>query len=426
MFDDFKQVSELVKDAYFPRMVKIRQRFDDNFIADIPAGVREELMKEKFLKTIKPGMNIAITAGSRGVANIAVIIREICTIVKEQGAHPFIVPAMGSHGGATAEGQRSILIGYGITEEFCGAPIRSCMDVKEIGKTEEGHPVFIDRLSAEADGIIVVGRIKAHTDFRGPYESGMMKMMVIGLGKQYGAETFHAAGAHLMAHLIPLYGKAILKNAPVLYGLALIENAYDKTYKMVGMLNEEFETMEPPLLLEAKSIMGKILFDTCDVLIVDYIGKDISGDGADPNVTGTFSTPYASGGIQAMKRVILDITEPSHGCCVGLGMADASTKKVFDKADFESGYVNSLTCTMFAPSRIPLIFKNDKEAIGACLKYCGGNDRDNPRVIRIRDTLHLGEIWISEAMIPEAKENPQIDILSEPEEFVFNEDGFLW
>lgn len=425
MLGDFKSVSKLVSDAKYPKMVKIRQHFPNNVIEDIEYEVRAQLSRPEMLDRIKLGMRIAITAGSRGISNIALIIKTVCAIVKEQGGIPYIIPAMGSRGGGTAQGQRNIIESYGITEEYCQAEIYSCMDVKHIGDTEDGDPVYIDRFAAESDGIIVIGRIKPHTDFRGPYESGIMKMMVIGLGKQYGAEAFHASGPKHMACQLPAYGKAIVKNSPVLFGLAIIENAYDETYKLTGMLAEEFETMEPPLLNEAKQIMGRILFDSCDVLIVDYIGKDISGDGMDPNVTGTFSTEYASGGIKALKRVVLDITPASHGCCVGVGMADVATKRLFDKADFEAGYVNSLTCTMFAPSKIPLIIGTDKEAIGACLKYCGGNDKDNPRVIRITDTLHLGEIWISEAMLEEAKQNPQIEIMSEPKDFPFDENGSL-
>lgn len=425
MFEGFDTIATMLSDAYFPRMVRIRQNFDSSHLRDIPAEVRSQLEQVRIISTIRPGAHIAVTAGSRGIANIAEILREICRIIRARGASPFLVPAMGSHGGATAEGQRAILESYGITEDFCGAPIRSSMETIHIGSTEEGHPVFIDKLAAQSDGIVVVGRIKAHTDFRGPYESGLMKMMVIGLGKQYGAEMFHASGAAHMAHLIPLYGKAILRHAPILFGVAILENAYDQTYRIEAVPREEFETREPLLLAEAKAKMGTLLFPSCDVLIVDYIGKDISGDGMDPNVTGTFSTPYASGGIKARKRVVLDVTDASHGCCVGVGMADATTKRLFDKMDFAAGYANSLTCTIFAPSRLPLIFPNDKMAIAACLKYCGGNDRNNPQVIRIRDTMHIGEIWISEAMLPQAEANPQIEILSSPQEFLFDAQGNL-
>ena len=229
------------------------------------------------------------------------IIREICTCVKERGAKPFIVPSMGSHGGATAEGQREIIESYGVTEEFCGAPIRSCMDVRRIGSTEDGRDVFIDKIASEADGIIVAGRVKPHTDFRGPYESGLMKMMVIGLGKQRGAETFHEEGPEHMARNLQLYGKAILENAPILFGIAILENAYDETAKIEALLADEFIDKEPELLLEARTLMPKSYIQDVDLLIVDRIGKDISGDGMDPNITGRFCNPYVSGGMNAKR-----------------------------------------------------------------------------------------------------------------------------
>ncbi len=418
-------VNQLISDTKIPRMVRIRQKFSEQAVEDVPCEVRRQLDRREISEKIRPGMEIAITAGSRGVANIAVIIREVCSIVKEKGAVPFIVPAMGSHGGATAEGQRRLIEGYGITEEFCGAEIRSSMEVKHIGETADGRPVSIDRNAAEADGIIVVGRIKAHTDFRGRYESGLMKMMVIGLGKQKGAESFHTAGTKHYAEQLPLYGMTILNNAPVLFGLGIIENAYDQTAKMTALLPQEIIDKEPELLIEAKALMGRLLFDSCDLLVVDQIGKDISGEGMDPNVTGRFATKYASGGIEAETLAVLSLTKESHGAFVGLGMADVTTRRVLDAADFDASYANTLTSTILLPSRFPLVMDSDRQAIQACLKYCGGIDHSNPRVIRIKDTMHLGEILISEAMLAEALKNPSIELLSQPFELSFDENGGL-
>ena len=418
-------VNQLISDTKIPRMIKIRQKFSEQAVDDIQNEVRRQLGCREICEKIRPGMEIAITAGSRGIANIAVIIREVCSIVKETGATPFIVPAMGSHGGATAEGQRRLIEGYGITEEFCGAEIRSSMEVKHIGNTADGRPVSIDRNAAEADGIIVIGRIKAHTDFRGRYESGLMKMMVIGLGKQKGAESFHAAGTKHYAEQLPLYGTTILNNAPVLFGLGIIENAYDQTAKLVALLPQEIIDKEPELLVEAKALMGRLLFDNCDLLIVDRIGKDISGEGMDANVTGRFATKYASGGIEAETLAVLSLTKESHGAFVGLGMADVTTRRVLNEADFDASYANTLTSTILLPSRLPLVMDSDRQAIQACLKYCGGIDHDNPRVIRIIDTMHLGEILISEAMLAEALKNPNIEVLSEPFEMPFDDNGAL-
>jgi hypothetical protein len=422
---DVDIIHELVKDAFLPRMFQARQIFPRPVLLDLVQAVRIALHAPAIAASVHPGMRVAISAGSRGVANIAVIIKEVCAFITGCGAKPMIIPAMGSHGGATAEGQKKILYGLDITEAMCDAPIVSSMEVKVIGTTDDGHPVFIDRHAAEADGIIIVGRIKAHTDFRGPYESGLMKMMAIGLGKQHGAEAFHAMGPEHMARLVPLYGQAIIRNAPILFGLGILENAYDETCELVAIPAEDIVSIEPLLLEKAKRLMGRILVDETDVLIVDRIGKDISGDGMDPNVAGTFATPFASGGIRARKRVVLDLTKGSHGSIVGLGMADATTKRCVERADLVASYANSLTCTIFAPSKIPLIFQNDRQAIQACLKYCGGNDANNPKVVRIRDTLHLEKIWLSEAFFETARKHPGMEIIGEPAELRFDGAGNL-
>lgn len=330
-------VADLVSDQKLPKMFKVRQKFLRNSIdvKEIPNIIKELLSDEKFSSQIRPGMRIAITAGSRGVANVALTTKCIADFVKRKGAEPFIVPAMGSHGGATAEGQKAILAGYGITEEDMECPILSSMEVKKIGLTEDGRDVFIDKYAAESDGIILGCRIKPHTAFRGPYESGIMKMMAIGLGKQHGAEVCHEAGFKNMAKNVPLFGKAIIKNAPILFAVPTIENAYDETCKIVAVNADEIEEKEPALLKEAAANMPRILVDSCDVLVVDQIGKNFSGDGMDPNITGTFCTPYATGGIQAQRVCVLDLSPETHGNGIGLGYSSATTKRVFDKLDLD-------------------------------------------------------------------------------------------
>lgn len=419
-------VRQLLADAKIPRMALVRQNFPRPTVADVPARVRELVMQEKYASTIQPGMRIAITCGSRGIANIKYIIREVCRCVKELGATPYIIPSMGSHGGATAEGQRQIIEGYGVTEEFCGAQILSDMHVVKIGQTEDGRDVFIDRNAANADGIIVVGRIKPHTDFRGPYESGIMKMMVIGLGKQHGAEVFHADGPKYMAKNIPMFGKAIIRNAKVKFALAILENAYDETARIEAMLSSEIESAEPPLLEEAKRLMAQSYIQDVDLLIVDQVGKDISGDGMDPNITGRFCNPYVSGGMNAKKMTVLDLSPDSHGQMVGIGYGDTTTMRCFEKCDLEASYPNAMTSTTFTPFRIPMILPSDREAIGACLKYCGDCDPENPRVIRIHDTLHMGEIWVSEALLPEVEAHPYMEVLEPAALMPFDEKGNLW
>lgn len=419
-------VSQLLSDAFIPKMALVRQNFPRPRVADVAVRVGEAMAEERIAATIRPGMEIAVTCGSRGIAGIRDIIRSVCSGVRRRGATPFIIPAMGSHGGATAEGQRQILESYGVTEAYCGAEIRSSMDVVRIGEVGDGREVFIDRHAAGADGIIVVGRIKPHTDFRGPYESGVMKMIVIGLGKQHGAETFHSGGPRNMAANLPLFGNVILAKAPILFGLAILENAYDETARIAALRKDEIAGKEPALLIEAKELMAKSYIVDVDLLIVDRIGKDISGDGMDPNITGRFCNPYVSGGMNAKKMTVLDLTEETHGQMVGIGYADTTTRRCVDKCDFEASYPNALTSTTFTPFRIPMIFPSDREAIAACLKYCGDNDQSNPRVLRIKDTMHMAEIWVSETLLPEVKAHPNMEIITEAADMPFDSNGDLW
>lgn len=421
-------VADLVSDQYLPRMFRVRQVFPRPKIdpEQIPEIIHGLLSEDKFASQVKPGMRIAITAGSRGIANNALTTRCIAEFVRSRGALPFVVPAMGSHGGATAEGQREILEGYGITEEYLGCPIISSMEVKKIGVNEEGMDVYIDKNAAEADGIILGCRIKPHTAFRGPYESGMMKMMAIGLGKQVGAETCHEAGFKNMAKYVPMFGKAIIKHAPILFAVPTIENAFDETCKIVAVNADEIEGMEPGLLKEAFANMPRIFVDECDVLVVDQIGKNFSGDGMDPNITGTFCTPYATGGIKAQRVCVLDLSPETHGNGIGLGYASATTKRVFDQLDLASMYPNAITCTVLGGVRIPIVMESDREAIQVCARTCNEIDKNAPRIVRIPNSLHLEHIMLSESYYEEAAKDPNLIIESEPEYLPFDEDGNLW
>lgn len=425
---DRQFVADMVKDTFIPKMFCVRQVFPHPKIEkeDIPNLIRTLLSDDKFSSRVLPGMRIAITAGSRGIANVALTTKCIADFVKSRGANPFVVPAMGSHGGATAEGQKAILAGYGITEETVGCPIISSMEVKKIGVNDEGGDVYIDKNAAEADGIILGCRIKPHTAFRGPYESGMMKMMAIGLGKQYGAEVCHESGFKNMAKNVPLFGKCIIKNAPILFAVPTIENAFDETCKIVAVAAEDIESQEPALLKEAFSLMPRILVDSCDVLIVDQIGKNFSGDGMDPNITGTFCTPYATGGIQAQRVVVLDLSPETHGNGIGLGYSSATTKRVYDQLDLGTMYTNAITCTVLGGVRIPIVMESDKEAIQVCIKSCNEIDKKHPRVVRIHNSLHIEHIMLSEAYLPEIQNRSDIVIESEPKDLPFDTEGNLW
>lgn len=297
---------------------------------------------------------------------------------------------------------------------------------KKIGANDEGVDVYIDKNAAEADGIILGCRIKPHTSFRGPYESGIMKMMAIGLGKQYGAEVCHEAGFKNMAKNIPLFGKCIIKNSPILFALPTIENAFDETCKITAVASEDIEAEEPALLKEAFSLMPRILVDSCDVLVVDQIGKNFSGEGMDPNITGTFCTKYATGGIKAQKVAVLNLSPETHGNGIGLGSSNATTKRVYEQLDLASMYTNAITATLLESVSIPIVMESDKEAIQVCIKSCEDIDKKQPRVVRIPNSLHIEHIMLSEAYLEEVQNRSDMVIESEPEFLPFDEDGNLF
>lgn len=417
--------TDMVKDIKLPEMIEVHQRFPRPLIEDVEQAVRKELHREEIEKSIKPGMTVAITGGSRGVCNIAVILKAIVCFCKEQGAVPFIFPAMGSHGGGTAEGQRKILESLGVTEAFCDCEIRAAMEVTQIGRTVEGHPVYIDAYAAAADAVIVVNRIKPHTAFRGPYESGLMKMMTIGMGKHAGALVCHSAGFGQMHHLIPLFGHEVLQHGKIAFGLAVLENAYDETCHVEALLPGEFEDREPELLEHAYGLMGHLQFEQADVLIVDEIGKDYSGEGADPNISGAFPTPYATGGLRAERRVCLGLSEASHGCGYGCGLFDTISKRLYDQLDLDATYTNAITNTVLTAVQIPMMLPNDRDAIKTALRSCNHADMAAPRIIRIANTAHIEKIYISTALMEEAMANPNLELAGEPMPFPFDEEGNL-
>lgn len=426
-------ITETLKDVELPKMAEVRQFFDRSKIDDIEGAVMGALAGPKFSCLDIEGKSIAVTCGSRGIANIAEVIRSVVQVLRDKGAEPFVVPAMGSHGGATAEGQRQILASLGVTDESTGCEIRSSMETVKIGESTDGHEVRIDKNAYGADGIVLVNRIKPHTSFRGEFESGLMKMMAIGLGKQSGAESCHESGFKHMAEMVPAFGRVILKNANVIAALGIVENAYDETAIIEGLLPSEIEKREPELLKKASELMPKLLFESCDVLIVDRIGKNISGTGMDPNISGAFGTPYASGGINAQRRCILDLTDETHGGAYGMGAADVITARLRDKIDFAQTYPNAITSTTLSFVRVPMTVDSDREAIGVCLKTCVGTDKARPRVVRIRDTASMDRIMISEAMIPEAERiikesdgKPPLEIIGEAAPFAFDENGNLF
>ena len=422
-------VAKLLAGVPLPRMFRARQDFPRPVIRpeEIPGVVFKELSQPQFKRLFKPGMKLAITAGSRGIANVNVITKAIVDFVKSQGAVPFIVPAMGSHGGATAEGQKEILAGYGITEESMGCPIRSCMETVLLGQSVYGKPVYMDKLAYESDGIIVSCRIKPHNAFRGTYESGICKMMVVGLGKQAGAESVHQDGMGLIGKNLPANARVILDQAPILLALPCLENAYDETCKLEAVLPENILTREPELLQEAFGNMPRILVGEGDVLVVDEIGKNYSGTGVDPNITGTFSTEFATGGVQVQRSCFLDLSDCSHGNALGTGLASVITKRIFDKMDLQMMYPNCLTSTVIKSATIPLIMATDKQAVQACIRTLNGVTGRPVRVIRIPNSLHIGRIMLSEAYYADVKAGKYqgLTVEDEPRELVFDQNENL-
>jgi len=418
-------IEGILGDVSIPKMAKVRQLFDETKIKDIPRAIEAEFNKPEIASTIRKDASIAITAGSRGIANLALIVREVVRNVKRLGGQPFIIPAMGSHGGATADGQLQVLEGMGVTEAYIGAPIRSSMETQNIGINSDGKPVQIDAYAAQSDGIIVLGRVKPHTAFRGTYESGLYKMMAIGLGKQKGAEVCHVEGFGRMAHNVVAFGEAILEQAPILFGLALIENAFDETAHIEAVSRDKIADREPALLEMARTLMPSIAINDIDIMVIDQIGKNFSGDGMDPNITATYCTPYASGGPVVQRYVVLDLSEETHGNAMGAGMADIGTKRLFDKIDFDAAYPNALTCTVLMGAKIPVILKNDKAAIQAAIFTSVGIDKENPRIVRIANSSHISTIIVSEALRKEVEEDKGLKLLEEFAEVEFDEQGNL-
>jgi len=419
-------LEELTGMINLPKMVKIRQHFDRPVIEDIPGTVRSEIEKSGVLDRVKPGYRVALTAGSRQVNNFPMILREIIAVFREHGCEPFIVPSMGSHGGATAEGQREVLAGMGITEETMGVPILSSMETVTLGHTDSGLRVELDKNAYEADAIFVVHRIKPHTSFRYKIESGLLKMIVIGLGKQYGAECCHSTHITNLGPRVEEMGTYAIAHSNIIGGLATIENAYDDTAEIYAMKSEEFVEREPELLIRAKNYLAQILLKECDVLVIDEIGKNISGTGMDPNVVKRFTNPRIMEDPICQTMAVLDLSEQSHGNGNGMGLADFSTRRLFDKVDMKGSYANPLTSRITPGSKIPLIMDNDRQAIRAAVKCCFDIDTDNPRIIHIHNTLCMGEFLISENLIPEAEAHPNIEIVGEPFEYQFDENGNLF
>jgi len=411
-----------------PRMARVRQVFRQPAVVDVPAKIRDELKGKGLEGRVERGQRIAVTAGSRGIANIGLILGAVVAELRAVGAEPFVLPAMGSHGGATPEGQLEVLRSLGVTEESVGAPIEAGMEVDVIGALPGGVDVYLSRLALEADGVFVVGRVKPHTDFKGEVESGLLKMLAIGLGNQKGAEMIHWHKYDGYHRILPEAGRFIAGKVNVVMGLALLENAHHETAGVHALLPGEFYEGDVRLLVEAKGLLPRLPFKEIDVLVVEEIGKNISGVGMDTNVTGRFWMPGESDPEAPAigKIVVLDLSEDTHGNAIGLGLADLTTRRAYEKFDHRQTYVNCLTQGSGETAKIPPFLGNDRDAISAAIRICGPVVPEEARVVRIRNTMELETLWVSEALLGEASGlGGRLEVVGEPREMQFDVMGDL-
>lgn len=407
----------------YPDMFRISQQFDSSKIDDVPGAVRSEIQRLRLSRSLLSGRTVAVAVGSRGIANLSQIVRVTIQELKVLGARPYIVPAMGSHGGGTAEGQKNILACYEITENKMGVPIRSSMAVTQIGKTDFGMPVYLDNNAAQADHVVLINRIKPHTRFTGEIESGLMKMMLIGLGKQKGASIYHSAFlTYSFNKVIHTACRIIRQGISLLFGLGINENAYGEVSQITAIRANELEKIEPLLLKKAKEDYPKLPFKNIDLLIIDKMGKDISGAGLDTNVIGRKwkESISPSEDKEAQKEsnqdirwiFVRDLTQKTSGNAIGIGMADFTTNRLVKKIDFQSTYLNAMTSGHISAVSVPMHFLKDKEAIDVALRFIDSVDEIEPRIVWIQNTLDLTEVEVSAAFQKSVYNRSDIEIIS--------------
>ncbi len=412
---------------HLPSMIEVEQKLYSKRVTDIHRAVARAWSTAGIGAKLSRGARIAITVGSRGIDNISAITSALIVLAKEAGARPFILPAMGSHGGATPEGQKAVLASLGITSEAMGAPIRASMAATPIGTTPNGVPVYASDEALKADGLIAFNRIKQHTDFTGDYESGLVKMLAIGVGKRDCAAAMHSGLCASLREDIPAAAATMIERLPVLGGIAILENRYHQTADIIGIPASKILAKEKVLLRRARRNAPGIPFGEIDLLIVDWIGKDISGVGFDTHVIARrmiWGEPEFKG---PRIRVIaaLDLTPGSHGNALGVGLADMITKRLAGKIDWEVVRTNVLHTGFLNRAKLPLTLPNDRELLQAAFIAMGSPEPKKARIVRIADTLQLGRLWISEGLLPAAHSNPNITILGEARPFTFNTRGDL-
>jgi hypothetical protein len=414
----------------FPKMLRLRQKFDCPRIDDIPDEVERQLQALHLGHQVKPGQTVAVTVGSRGIANIAVITKAIVAHFQRLKAVPFIVPAMGSHGGGTAAGQRGIVEDYGVTEDFVGAEIRSSMETVIVDKTPQGIPVHFDREAYGADHVVVAGRIKPHTGFVGEIESGLHKMMLIGLGKHEGAKVYHRAIMdYSWLEIVKAVADSVLRKCKVVCGVGIVENAYDETALLAGVAPHEFLKRETELLVLAKQWMPRLPFSKVDLLIVDELGKNISGSGMDTNVIGRKYNDHRATDRDtvAVKTIFVrGLTEATHGNACGIGMAEFTNNRTIASVDRRITAINAITGGHAPAASLPIGFDTDRDVLEAALPTIGLTDPEHARVLQISNTLHLAEVLASEAYLPLIETRDDLEVIEEPRDMEFDEEGNLY
>ncbi len=413
----------------YPNIFRLRQLFDAPEVGDIAGEVENQLSRLQLAGKIQPGQTVAISAGSRGIANIHIIIKAVADHLRSLGAEPFIVPAMGSHGGGTAEGQQGIIEGYGITEEFCQCPIKASMETVIVCDAKEGFPVHFDKHAYGADHVVVVGRVKPHTNFNGDIESGLMKMMLIGLGKHAGAKIYHRAiSDYSFGQIVRSVAREVLAQCRIVAGLAIVENSYDETAQLEAIAPGDFEEREKQLLVLAKKWMPKLPFDQADILVLDEIGKDISGSGMDTNVVGRkyYDHQAAEGETPRIRNIVVrGLTPATHGNASGIGMAEFCRTQLVEEMDARITRINCITGGHSTGAMVPLDYETDREILDVALVSIGLTQPPEARFLWARNTLDIAEIECSDAYLEEARERDDLEVLSEPRPMPLGEDGNL-
>ncbi len=410
-----------------PRWAPVRLTHDAERLCDVKAAVAEQFQRTGIGDQIQPGTRVALTAGSRGIDRIDQVIAATVAQVQQRGGKPFIVPAMGSHGGAVVEGQLEVLEHYGIVDSRMECPIRASMEVVELGQLPSGERLYTDRIAyTEADVIIPIGRVKPHTAFHGQLESGLFKMLAIGLGKQHGAASLHGSGFENFHWLIPLAGRFLLERLPVPFGIALVDNGYGELALLEAIPAQEMETREAELLDEARRRMARLPLEALDVLVVDQMGKDISGAGMDPNVIGRFYKGKLSDSLHVQRIVVLDLTDTTEGNAAGVGVAEFCTERLATKIDRAKTYMNQLTSRTPEGARLPVVAPSDRAAIQMAITSLAGVQRQTIRLVRIKNTKDLTHVWASEALLAELLATNRAELLGDLVEPTFNADGNLW